>query len=72
MILPQCAHRWTAFATAGIAVWLVTSGTWMITRWIGRATHVDERVDGFFRVDGELGEADYLKLKERHPHGGRG
>lgn len=60
------------FATVGIAVWLVTSGIWMITRWIGRATHVDERVDRFFDVDGGLDEADYLKLKEQHPHGGRG
>lgn len=56
----------------GIAVWLVTSGIRMITRWIGRATHVGERVDRFFVVDGGLDEADYLKLKERHPHGGRG
>jgi hypothetical protein len=60
------------FAAIGIVAWLVTSGIWMITRWVGRATHVDERVDHFFDVDGGMDEADYIKFKEQHPHGGRG
>lgn len=60
------------FAALGIIVWLATSAIWMIAKRVGRATHLDEPVDRFFDVDGRLDSADYLKFKEKHPHGGHG
>jgi hypothetical protein len=59
-------------AVVGIVAWLATSGIWLIAKWICHETHVDEKVDHFFDVDGGLSESDYLKFKEQHPHGGRG
>jgi hypothetical protein len=58
--------------TLGIIVWLATSGVWMILKWVGRTTHLDEPIDRFFDVEGELDSADYLKSKEKHPHGDTG
>ncbi len=70
--MPQWIFIVLGFAAVGIVAWLATSGIRMIVRWIGRATHVDERVDRFFDVEGGLDESDYLKFKEQHPRGGRG
>ncbi len=57
----------------GIVVWLATSGVWMIMKWIGRATHMDEPVDRFFDTEGELDPSDRIRFKNhtrRHWPGG--
>ena len=57
-------------AIVGVAVWLATSGIWVIAKWIARKTHVDERVDHFFDVEGGFDEAERINLyeKTRPPH----
>ena len=70
--MPTAFYIIIGLALVGIIAWLATRGVWLIATWIGRTTHVDEKVDHFFDVDGGLSEADYLKFKEQHPHGRHG
>jgi len=56
----------------GIIVWLATSGVWMILKRVGHATPLDEPVDRFFDVEGELDPADYIKFKDQHHRDGHG